>query len=401
MHRMHAAVVGAALIITPLLSGLGAQSKVPPRPRLVEDADTNDAKAYYDLGVALLERDPKKAADALYWSIRLNPAVAEAYYARRIALHLSEPARLRRYWVGDRSTLKNAEVQRIDSLHLRALTLNPFLYQKHDRLLLRSIIKQVATDFVGASGNSLELEHEIEGYLMNAPAATRAWYAYGEGRFEEALRLYAQAIKSAKRKAGLRADRGRLFFQIGQVDSALAELTLAVEEMRKSDKKDLVFVYDSKALLEHSVALAHFRLGNNDAAREALGRALQEDLSYAPAHQQLSFMALEAKDTATAISELDLAVQIRGDDEALRFDYGYILSALGKLPEAEEQLRKAIALNPYFASPHLTRARVLAGLRREPEAAAELRTFLSLAPRTDTRRKEAEEWLAQLEASAK
>ena len=46
-----------------------------------------------------------------------------------------------------------------------------------------------------------------------------------------------------------------LFFQIGEADSTLAELALAPEELRKADKKDLVYTYESKALLEHSISL--------------------------------------------------------------------------------------------------------------------------------------------------
>ena len=40
----------------------------------------------------------------------------------------------------------------------------------------------------------------------------RAWQAYGDARFRDALGLYADAIKHARYKAKLREDRGRLFF---------------------------------------------------------------------------------------------------------------------------------------------------------------------------------------------
>ena len=75
---------------------------------------------------------------------------------------------------------------------------------------------------------------------------------------------------------------------------------------------------DSKALLEHSVAVLHQRLGHTDMAKEALGRALQEDLAYYPAHVQLGYIALDHKDTTTALSELDLAIQLQGGDESVR-----------------------------------------------------------------------------------
>jgi hypothetical protein len=60
-----------------------AQAKnEPKRPRLAAGADTNDARAYYDHGLAKIERDPAEAADAFYWATRINPGVADAYYGQ-------------------------------------------------------------------------------------------------------------------------------------------------------------------------------------------------------------------------------------------------------------------------------------------------------------------------------
>ena len=225
---------------------------------------------------------------------------------------------------------------------------------------------------------------------------TRSPRAYGDGRFPDALRLYAEAIKDAKFKAELRADRGRLFFQVGEADSALTELTQAVDELRKADKKDLVYVYESKALLEHSIGLVQQRLGNKSAAKEAFGRALQEDLSYFPAHVQLAYLALDGKDTTTALGEMDLAVQIRTDDPVLRYIYGYALATSGKYPEAEAQLRKAIEVDGAFAAPYHVLGLVLDGQAKGSEALAQYRSFLARASQSDARRKEAEERVREL-----
>src|SRR5207302_921842 len=126
----------------------------------------------------------------------------------------------------------------------------------NDARLFRTYLLQVGDDY--ARRNNLgpgEVQFAINRWLMDASPSFKAWRAYGDGRFPDALRLYAEAIKDAKFKAELRADRGRLFFQVGEADSALTELTQAVDELRKADKKDLVYVYESKALLEHSIGL--------------------------------------------------------------------------------------------------------------------------------------------------
>ena len=99
---------------------------------------------------------------------------------------------------------------------------------------------------------------------------------------------------------------------------------------RKRDKKELVYVYESKALVEHTIATVYQRMGNAAAAREAYGRALQEDLSYYPAHMQLAYMAIEVNDTTTALAEMDLAAQLRNDDASVRYIYGATLAGVGR-----------------------------------------------------------------------
>ena len=383
-----------ALLLVVALVGAHAQKveATPKRPKLWANADTNEAQAYYDHGFAQLKDNPSLAADAFYWAYRLNPTRADAFYARRVALLLSNPDRLAKYWRGERNTLRSDDIKRIDSLYLQALTLNPFFYEGLERRLQDEVIAYAAKRDGAAYGvSSGEIEYAINRYLANADAGEKAFRAYADGRFDEALSLYASAAKSGRNKYYFRMMRGRLFFQLGNADSALTELTLAVEEMRKKDAKDLIYVYQSKALLEQAIGMAHYRRGELDKAREALGRALQEDLSYSSAHTQLGYLALEAKDTTTAIAEFDLAAQLRSDDAGLRYQYGYILLETGKLAEAEEQLRKAAELNPVYALPRYGLGRLHEKQGKNAEAAAQYQAFLSLASRQDPRRAEIEQ----------
>jgi Tfp pilus assembly protein PilF len=140
------------------------------------------------------------------------------------------------------------------------------------------------------------------------------------------------------------------------------------------------------------------RLGHDAEARDALGRALQEDLSYYPAHLQLALIALGGKDTTTALTEIDLAVQLHGDDAGLRYIYGYILANAGKAADAEPHLRKAIALDPVYAAPHFALAQILEASQLAADAAKEYATFLSLAAMTDLRRNAATAKLTSLKA---
>ncbi|MGH9884197.1 MAG: hypothetical protein ACREBE_01625, partial [bacterium] len=334
---MRASLPFAAALLF-LASGISSaqRDKEPRRPKLAAGADTNDAHAYYDFAVDLLARDPDKAADALYWSSRIEPMWADAYYARRIALILANP----------RMTVKEAKP--IDSLLFRALGLNPFLSTRLDRFLIPVQVR----------------------LLSGTPVAVRAWFAYNEGLYDEALDLYAKAIKTEKKKTWLYVARARLLFGINRPDSALADLNAAVEEIRREENKDLVVVYQSRAVIEHSLAVVHERLGNAAAAKEAYGRALQEDLSYYPAHLQLSFLALEAHDTTTALSELDLATQLREDDAGAQYLSGFTLVMAGRATDAEPHLKKAIQLDPWYAAPKFIYARLLEAAEFKEEAIA-------------------------------
>lgn len=392
MKRALAAAALAALAVVAVLptrTDAQKDAKQPRRPRLAEGADTNDAHAYFEYGVAKLDRDPDDAANAFYWAARINPLYADAFYGRRVALLLTDKRRLRRYWNGDRRTVQSDDVRRIDSLFYHALTLDPFLYQRLDRYMLDAIVRDVSDDYSRTNDvSSNEVQYVIEREMSQWGPAFNGWRAYTEGDFPRALELYAKAIKQSKQKAGLRVDRGRLFFQLDHPDSALAELTAAIDEMRSEDKKDLVFVYESKALLEQSVGMIQYRMGNVAAAKESYGRALQEDLSYYPAHVQLAYLALEAKDTTTALNEMETAVQLRDDDPGTRYLYGYTLASVQKLKEAEAQLRKAVELDPMFALPYHVLGEVLEAEGHPADALLAYNGYVAHASLNDTRRDE-------------
>jgi len=373
--------------------------ELPNRPSLPDGADRNDPWAYYRVGRSALEKDPDKAADAFFWAARLNPIWAEAYYGRRTALLLRDPRRLMRYFEGDKGVIR--ETMGIDSLYAYALTLNPFLGPQLDHLILNAVIQETSRQTANRTGQSPnEIAYLVQRYLSDGPPEWRAMVAYGDGMYPQALALYAKAIERAKHKGGLLAERGRLFYQMGQHDSALTNLNQALAEMRKEDKKDLVFFYQSKALLESRIGMIQHVNGDKTAAREAFGRALEEDLSYFPAHVQLAYLGLEAGDAETVIGEMNLAVDIKPDDPGLRYQYGYALGTLNKLKEAEIQLKKAIELDSDFAAPHLVLGEVYQASQRRPEALKEYETFLALCSAKDPRRDEATE-LAAVLSSAK
>jgi tetratricopeptide (TPR) repeat protein len=383
-------VLLAASVISSAPLSLEAQrlGPQPPRPKSAV-ADTNDARAYFDYGVEVFEADPQAAASAFYWAARIDPGMADALYARRAAVLMTDPSLRWTFLQGGRRARDSKQLRALDSLYLRALNLNPLLFRRLDkRLLTAHIVADVERQVRHSGGNASrsEIDFFVDGWLKDANPEFRAWISYGDGHFKQALSTYAHALKSAKFKAGIRIERGRIFGMTGQLDSAVAELRLALAEMRSRDTKDLVFFYDSKALFEHTIATLLEQQDSVAAAREAYGKALQENLAFYPAHMRLGLLALGQADTATALSELDLAVQIAGDEPFLRYIYGWSLAAARKNDDALVQLKKAVELEPYYAAPYVVIGQLAEQGGDGPAAQVAYKSFLARASQKDTQR---------------
>lgn len=401
---MRASGVLAAAAATVLVgSAVAARSieaqRLGPEPKVRRAAfavDSNDAMAIYNAGLQLIDREPQKAADAFYWAARLNPTYADPLYGRYAALLLKDQALLRRWFQrSDRAPAK--DMRQLDSLVLRALTINPFLYRRFDRTIFNAAIRSEISRSANATEiDGAELEFAIQGYLSRGGAATQGWMAYNEGRLAEALALYATAEKGTKRKANLRIDRGRIFGQRGEADSAIAQFQAALKEMRAADEKDFVILYNSKAMLEHSIGTLLEGRDDQDGARDAYGRALQEDLAFYPAHVRNGLLALGRGDTTTALNELELASQVAVDDPYVHYTYGYALAFSQRLDQALEELTRAATLEPLYAMPHAMIARIWEVKHDAAKTAAALERFLALASQRDPQRAAIQAKLAEM-----
>ena len=372
MRHLLLAACAALAVAAPLATPVAAQGKgekLPARPPLPVTADTNDQWAYYNEGLRHLKANPARAADMFYWASRLAPTWGEPLYARRAALHLADKPRLWRYLNGERGTVRSKPVRAIDSLATEAMLRNPFFSPRFDRLLLEEAIAYVSN---GAA------------WLDRARSGNPGWdaqMAFADGKLADAVRLYADALRRRPRDYGYRAPRGRAFVMLLQYDSAANEFTQLLAEMRKKDEKELVYFYDSKAIFEYSLGRTYYQMEQYDRAREAYGRALEEDLSFHVAHRDLAEIAFLQGDTATGIAELALAVQLRPGDAGSRMLYGDALVAAGRHDEARAEYEAAIAAEPWFALPYYQLAKLHDTQGRRDEAVARYRAYLARAAR--------------------
>ena len=126
--------------------------------------------------------------------------------------------------------------------------------------------------------------------------------------------------------------------------------------------------------------------GNTQKARDAYGRALQEDLSYYPAHMRLGLLALTEGDTTAAMSELALASDIANDDAYVHYLNGWVLGKAKHTADAVAELKKATELEPYYALPNLVLGAQYESLEKAPEAIAAYERYLALASQRDPQR---------------
>ena len=371
-RRLVAAAICATLGTAP--APALAQDSVPPRPRLDAEADTNDAQAYLLFAVRAIARDERAAGAAYYWASRIDPGSAMAVYGRAVSAIRAER----------RNPFQQAEFARADTLLLRASLLDPFLH--------RNLDPGIASSLTGAS-------LAIGRYLAASGSSRMAWTAYSERRFGDVAGLYTLALDEAKApglgvlRALLHERRGEALWLGGEPDSAIAELRLALQEQRRVEDKGVVRFYRPNARLEYQLGHMLERTDRLAEAREAYGRALVEDLAFHPAHVRLGALALEAGDTATAFSELEIAVQAAPRDAPLRFQLGWLLVAARRHGDAAHHLQQAIVLEPWYAAPRLLLAKLYEVSDMADLAQLEYQAFLDRALRLDEQRAFAEERL--------
>ncbi|HMI58396.1 MAG TPA: tetratricopeptide repeat protein, partial [Gemmatimonadaceae bacterium] len=144
-----------------------------------------------------------------------------------------------------------------------------------------------------------------------------------------------------------------------------------------------VILYESKAMYDQSIGMIHEKARHPDLAREAYAHALEEDLSYFSAHAKMAMLQLAQGDTTSALTELDLAVQLQPNDPALRYGYAVALIQSRRDADAVTQLMKSIAADPFYPAPRLLLARIADAEQYTEDAVREYSEFVALAPKAD------------------
>jgi tetratricopeptide (TPR) repeat protein len=404
------AVVRVAFILSLVVpAALPAQQSpaTPLRPKLYAGADTNDARLYYQIGVNSLDDKPAESVRAFYWASKIDPSSAEALYALHTAKMMAmTPDELGRF-LDFSPRNRSPEYLAIDSLLFRAFTLNPFLTRTMERRIEQ---RSIEANFVHQ--NPHVDRARLNDWILARMQAMRntGQMEAADGRLGEALAEYAKSLryKGVSKddrddvSGYIHAERAMLFYRLSNLDSARAEMIVAVKSMRARDddkKKNVVF-YISKAMYQHLIGLIDERLGDVDGARQSYANALEEDLSYYGAHRSLAQLDVAKGDTANALLEMDLAVELQPNDAVLRYGYAKMLVTAHRDGDAAAQLMKSIAADPYYPAPHMLLARIADLEQYTDDAVHEYQQYVALSPTLDPQLALAQQRLAVLTKAA-
>lgn len=342
----------SAVVLTQPLAG---QSEAR-RPKVPADLDTNDAHAYYQWA-GRREVSWKDAAAAYYWAMRLEPDEPDWLYARYLGLWYRQPAGWRQqYSEGAKFVTKSKEAKEIDSLFGEVLIRNPYPHFRQPCYLAEGLERQRDRVLVG-------LVH------------------YENGCYPQAIEAFGQALEKDPSILPLHVYRARAFYFMRRYDQTVVELHVLLDSLRARDEEHLLHWYDSKVMFEYMVGVAEERAGHIRQAREALGRALTEDLSFFMAHARLGEIARQVGNREQAVAEYELAVGLKPEEGALHLQYGEALSDAERYDEAEAQFHEASRLEPYWAQPYFDLGLILFKQERNAEALEAFEAFLARCPR--------------------
>lgn len=334
---------------------LAAQQKAPRRPALPQGLDTLDSRAYYSWANDT-QSDWKKKAAGFYWASRLEPD--EFLY--RVAVYFGllgrqSPEWRSEYYRGTKYVVRSKEARRIDSVWAAVLIRHPFPIRNANCYLVEGLDRY---------------RDRLQAGLIH----------YVNGCYGPADDAFAEALAEDSSQMEIHLWRANASYYLGRYDRAVTETQIVIDTLRARDAKYLTRIYESKEMLEYAVGMIHLRARRLDAAREAFGRALTENLAFYMAHARLGEIASGEGRLQAAATEYGLAAELAPDDGTMHYDRGETLVRMGFFDKAEGPLREAIRLEPYWAQPYFQLGLALEGQEKLAEAVTAFEDFLARCP---------------------
>ncbi len=367
-----------ALALTPRLAGqaLRLMTRDLAKVQALARADSNDAEIQYYLALAYWQKHRWQQTDSLLrLAIRLEPRFAEGYlalyylpYARRSTLFAEE----------ERGTVPEAWRPAVEEAHR--------FYQRAFRTDPLVNLRVISVAFEIEEPNTVD-------YTTDEYIAYQRYYRWlvdlGMTRYRSAyerLQRLGESEFDERKHPDKVPDyilwyRGLAAAHSRQYDAAIVDFQALLDRTLKQQQRDeIVHVPLQDNEYRFMLAALHHVAGHAERATALYQEALEHDLGLVMAHTYLASIYDDAGRADEALLERQRAAEASGDDPTALFDYAAALFNLQRATDAEEPLRRAVALNPRYSPAHYLLGRVVEELGRGPEARDSYTRFLALAP---------------------
>jgi tetratricopeptide (TPR) repeat protein len=224
------------------------------------------------------------------------------------------------------------------------------------------------------AGNSDKAAAEYRAFLANAQGELAAEHAVA-GDYARAVLLYKDALDLLPDSPALRLGSAKTALLMG--DSSRAE-ALARAFIKDHSEAGLQLAQAHQIL-----GRALLKMNRDQQAKEELLQAVALDASFANRYD-LAVVCLDLDDERCAIETFKGMEQSFGDTAAIHMRFGLAYGNSDFVPHAIEEFRKTIAADPRFPSAHYCLAAALLSAGNEaknlPEAEEELKKELAISP---------------------
>ena len=189
-----------------------------------------------------------------------------------------------------------------------------------------------------------------------------------EGRAQEAIGQYEQALRLDPHLAGVHYNLGVALEQAGRESEAIEHYEQAVR------------LQPDYAAAHYNLANALVGLGKVPEAIEHYEKALQFEPDMAEAYYNLALALRVAGRVPEAIERYREALRIKPDYAAAHYNLANALVGLGKVPEAIEHYEKALQIKPDFAKAHYNLGVALEHTGQVPKAIEHYEQAVRISP---------------------
>lgn len=213
--------------------------------------------------------------------------------------------------------------------------------------------------------------HVLQYYQSSTlPWGNRANYLRSEGRIQEALKDYSEAIRLDPQGEQAFNSRARLYFDIGSTRDTLM-LALA-------DYNSALTIDPTNGEFYVNRGATHARLGDINKAIEDMNKGIQYKPDHAVGFLNRSVMHNQQGNIQAALQDIESYLNLSPYNSDIWYEKGRALRSLNRLPEAIPAYTQAIKINQSKAVYHYERGRTHYYLGQQAEAKRDIQMSISL-----------------------